>query len=762
MAENFSLGKLGLVQIIGLSLALGFAAIPVQAIMVEVKLPTPPVKVTSSSLKKLKALESEGKFTECARLAASVYQSQSLVRGWVLRTWLKCAAASDKDDKKISALPAALRVYDRFSVQSSDLWADDLRQQMIEARLWMLETFGKTSPGKNVDEHLAPVMRVLTPRETEFQARAWVLLGDLSQLKHDLAGAETAFQQALKYNEQPATLEKLKAVRLALNRTEPKAVLKPAVAEALSDNEARFEARFQASKEKNDLLLQLEDSLAYLKELPNGLKAKWAEQNCLEIHQTLLNRSFEGSTKERWRTMLERAVGLMDNADPERLIEWAPIIYRRGDYAGSLRLSEVIVDRYSKTSVGDQVLWYAARAAQLTGDYKKAEKYFANFFERHGGSDLALDAEFQWAMTLIRNGNPASAVARLEKLLRSPGSDRYDLSARYWMVRSLQALNNPRAAEEIKIIAMKYPASYYGIRLVAESQNNQFEWPFTTEKLKGLKGSMRLSPRQKAAWDRLLVLRSHGWISEALSETEELPLPEDPTLKVLWAQELVKAEAYPKVIRLVNEVGDTAPELRSLDVLALAMPKNYQAEIIAEGKKRSLHPILIRSLIRQESAFNPRAVSRSKAMGLMQLIPGTAREVATALKLGPLMMPEDVFRVGNNVQMGSAYLARMIRYFSGSVPLGLAAYNAGPRRMEAFLAARPELRESLKTPSSDPMTEVWFDELPWSETSFYVKAILRNSLLYKTLDQRKIILTGVLWGDLAGPGTEGVADSTKE
>lgn len=730
--------------------ALIFGISSVRAQMIEVKLPAPPPKVTSKNLQKMKQLEADGKNAECARLGLALYESQTRIRGWILRSWMKCAAAADRDDRKLSALPAALRAYDRFGDKHDGPWSDDTRELMIESRLWLLENFLRTNP-KLGEAHLTAVMNELTGREREEQARAWALLGEWSQLRHDLEGAETALQQSLKYSERPGTRERLKTVRLALNRPEAPAAEESPRPEALTDLEARFAARFKASKDKSDPLQQIEDALAYLKELPNGLQAKAAAQTVLDLHQTLLNRSFEGSSRDRWRQLRERAVGIMDDADPERLDDWAQILYRRGDYAGALQLAEAVVDRYAKTAKGDDVLWSAARAAQLTGQYKKAEKYYSQFFERHGGSPLARDAEFQWALTLIRNQDYASAVARLEKLLRAEDADKYDLSARYWLVRSLQQLGNSRAADEIKVITEKYPSSYYGIRLKAETQNNQFLWPFAADKLKGMKGAIRLSPRQKEAWDRLVILRAHGWSAEALAETDELPLPEDPVQKVLWAQEYARADAYPKVIRLINEVSDVSPELRSVDVLQLAMPGVFANEIQAAAKGQSLNPVLVRSLIRQESAFNPRAVSRSNALGLMQLIPPTAREMADLLKLGPLVLPEDGFRVGVNVQMGTTYLARMIRYFSGSVPLGLAAYNAGPRRMEAFLEARPEMREALKTASSDPLTEVWFDELPWSETSFYVKAILRNTLLYKTLEQQKIQLNGVLWGDLTIP-----------
>lgn len=747
MGQNPKLRGVGIVLACGLGLVFSFAA---SAQMLEVRLPAPYRPTPGTPLSKMKISEGQAKWAECARLGPSALQSHASVRGWVLRSWLKCANFADQNEKKLNALPAALRAYEAQRNQSPGAWSENNRQTAVSARLWLLENFMKSNP-KLGDQHLNLLMQDLQPRETENLARAWALTGDLAHLRHDLPGSEVAYSQSLKLNSQPGVQEKLRAVRLALNRPEPGPEADEVTSEVYSDIEQKFANRFKASKEKNDLLLQLEDALAYLQELPNGLQSKWAAQLVLDIHQVLFNRTFDTTSGDRAKMLRERSIAMMDDADPERIKEWIPVVYRRGDYDGSGKLAEAVTKRYEKTSAGDQVLWYAARSAQLTGNYKKADRYFSQFFERHGGSDLARDAEFQWALTLMQMGDYASASARFERLLRDPEAGRYELSARYWLVRAMQALGNPRAAEEINLVISKFPASYYGIRLRAESQNAQFEWPFSQDRLKSLRGSLRLNSKQKQAWDRLLVLRANGWGEEALAETDELPLPEDPTLKVLWAQELARAEAFPKVIRLLNEISDLAPDLRSMDVLQLGLPKSYQEDIQTHATKNNLSPVLVRSLIRQESAFNPRAVSRSNAMGLMQLVPGTAKEVATDLKMGSLNLPEDAFRAPLNVQMGSAYLSKMLRQFSGSVPVALAAYNAGPRRIEAFLQARPDLRESLKTPSSDPLTEVWFDELPWSETSFYVKAILRNSLLYKTQEQKKISLNGVLWADLLLP-----------
>ena len=83
----------------------------------------------------------------------------------------------------------------------------------------------------------------------------------------------------------------------------------------------------------------------------------------------------------------------------------------------------------------------------------------------------------------------------------------------------------------------------------------------------------------------------------------------------------------------------------------------------------------------------------------------------------------------------------MLKKFSGNIPWALAAYNAGPERMDRWNRAR----KLPLTASSEPFQEIWIDELPWSETNIYVKSILRNLLVYRLLDKGRVQLTEPLW-----------------
>lgn len=710
--------------------------------------------MTNPAGKKMKELEEKGLWAECAKQARLVLPSAQPVKAWITTSWIKCSYRADKDKPKSDELVAALKQWNQIGTPGSGPWRESAAEEVVRARLWVIEKYLKTNPAL-ATENLNLIFDEIPSDDKLSRAKAWALLGEQSMIKHSHAGALAAFEQSLKFADSKEVQEKYNSALLVISKPGDKSVdavapekLKKNPALLLSETEKQFEERFQDSNRANDPILQLEDCVSYLAKLPNGVKAKWAANRISEIHASLWDRAAVDSDWARAQATMDRVISLMEKVDSPRLVEWLPIVFRRGDYRGALRIANQLTPEKAMTLDGATVLWLGGRAAQLVGETKKAEKFFSQYLENHLGGEMVRDVQFQWALIHLRNKNFSSASALLERLITTDTTEKLDLSSRYWLIRALQATQNPRAIEESKNLVAQYPFSYYGIRLKSELSNGVFEWPPANKSLKELKGKVYFNALQKRAWDRLQWLKAHGWMQEAQIEGQSLPLPKDPQLKVLMAQEFSRFGSFPSTIRLLNEAGDQAPEFRSADIVQLGLPKAYSELIVSESQSRKLSPFLVKSLIRQESGYANRAVSTSNAMGLMQLIPPTAKEVAQDLKLGPLEIPEDVFNPATNIKMGTTYIARMIKMFEGSVPLGLAAYNAGPRKMQIFLRSRPDLRPQIQKASSEPWDEMWIDELPWSETSFYVKAILRNSILFKSLDQRRIALAGVLWQDL--------------
>ena len=134
---------------------------------------------------------------------------------------------------------------------------------------------------------------------------------------------------------------------------------------------------------------------------------------------------------------------------------------------------------------------------------------------------------------------------------------------------------------------------------------------------------------------------------------------------------------------------------------------------------------LAHAIMRQESQFDPQAVSHAGARGLMQLMPGTAREVSGKLGLAyrqsSLNSDTDY-----NIRLGSSYIDQMLRYFGGNYVLAIAAYNAGPGNVNKWLRANGDPRQGV-----DVIT--WIENIPIYETKNYVQRVLENLVMYDTL-----------------------------
>jgi soluble lytic murein transglycosylase len=144
---------------------------------------------------------------------------------------------------------------------------------------------------------------------------------------------------------------------------------------------------------------------------------------------------------------------------------------------------------------------------------------------------------------------------------------------------------------------------------------------------------------------------------------------------------------------------------------------------------------MVHAISRQESQFAQNAVSHAGARGLMQLMPGTAREQAG--KIG-LSYDTDalISNPGYNLQLGDAYFGRMMDYFGGSYPLAVAAYNAGPGNVNRWLSAYGDPRMG----GVDWID--WIEKIPLSETRNYVQRVLENAVVYEAMNPDKASYTG--------------------
>ena len=152
-------------------------------------------------------------------------------------------------------------------------------------------------------------------------------------------------------------------------------------------------------------------------------------------------------------------------------------------------------------------------------------------------------------------------------------------------------------------------------------------------------------------------------------------------------------------------------------------PVGYMSLI--EKNTENLDPLIVISLIRQESAFNPQATSRVGAKGLMQLMPATAKRFNRKIRVNHLNDP------GTNVSLGTKYLKQLLTRFDGNLIYTLASYNAGENRIDRWK------KEIFR--NDDPLATI--ESIPFEETRNYVKLIYRNKFFYSLLQNRSVLTT---------------------
>ncbi len=194
----------------------------------------------------------------------------------------------------------------------------------------------------------------------------------------------------------------------------------------------------------------------------------------------------------------------------------------------------------------------------------------------------------------------------------------------------------------------------------------------------------------------------------------------DPAIRLYISTFAYRANDTLALFRILDSVFRTQAEYIVDSTLKLFYPLEQMDLIVQHAGK--LNPLLIAALIRQESAFAVHARSPVGAMGLMQLMPATARIMKHGVRKKDLLRPEI------NIEIGTKYFENLIKRFDGDVELALASYNAGPEVVDRWVARYPRKNRML-----------FLDLIPYSETRNYVTLIGRNYYWYSQLYRKQMM-----------------------
>ena len=666
---------------------------------------------------------------------------------WLLWNQLQCAQL--KDGKGVLSVEALSAAVNKIDGQPKWLLAGPpsglLRSAYVSALLTLAEVQSKSdrrAAWKTVDR-LQQVKSWLTAEE---RANVYRWAGELAFIEQNLQSAQEFLSRSLSEKENAELREKMESIRSTLlgPKKTPGMAAKPATTGnedlGISDEERTILTRMIRAYDSQDYVSAIEDGIDLIQKFPGSRRASEAADRVLDIYL-----SVSSKTDEKFRHVRETVVREMSKADAGRLYRWASNAYARGNYVDALNLAEKSYTKYDGQVESTKALLLAGRAALACGEYDDANAHLETLLKKHGGTPEAAEATFRLGLLQFRGKKYPQAAAFFERLLAlGNGAKDFEYRALYWQWRAQQKMDKEKSAAFAQPLLSKYALSYYGLRAQGELNGDLLELK------KGplnLKAEFRLLENERMAWERLLILAKAGWLKEAEKEIEALPDAQNDEQRVLRARLWAAALRYDNAIQNLNKAMDSNAELVQIPVLKIGFPFEYTTWIARESKSLGVGADWIRSLIRQESTFRPDAKSTSNALGVMQLLPTTGQEVARDLKVKDFSVPESLLDPSINIKLGSTYLARMIKNFEGNIPLALAAYNAGPTRLRRWLIARKDLDGLELTHSSSPEVELWIDELPWEETSFYVKAILRNWLIYRMLDGSKVALTQPIWVD---------------
>ncbi|WP_373691546.1 lytic transglycosylase domain-containing protein [Hyalangium versicolor] len=416
---------------------------------------------------------------------------------------------------------------------------------------------------------------------------------------------------------------------------------------------------------------------------------------------------------------------------------------------------------YPEHGYADDALFFEAWILQRRGQLDTALARYEELSQRYPGGNFASEALFRAFWLHQRRGEHEAAVTALlavEKLPQAARTDEALWRAQYWLARVMESQKVDLALTSYERIANDRPATWYGMlarsRLALLSPGRSMRvgpvaeaTPTAVLPASQASGSKVASlvelaaapaadssvvwplPMGRLARDahfaagvELLRMGMRGAVDELLA-VDQRGLQEGPgRLLYQVIQQTGRGWAARKVARstLRDEVsGPLSPASRP--IWEATWPLAFRSIIERQAKVNRLDPDLLQGLIWQESRFNPRARSSSGALGLSQLMPATAREVAAALKL-PALGEQKLLEPAENVRLGAAYLGQLLKRFGGNTAYAVAAYNAGPGAVERWQRALPQAD-----------VDEWVEHIAFDETRDYVKKVLGSYNAYKLL-----------------------------
>ena len=381
-----------------------------------------------------------------------------------------------------------------------------------------------------------------------------------------------------------------------------------------------------------------------------------------------------------------------------------------------------------------EALFSASNMYLLRPDYKNAIEYYSAQFKLFPDGKYSPYSHWKAAWLNLRLGNKDEAKRLMEEQITTYPAGQEVPPALYWRARLAEEDGDyDKAGEYYAFILRKFTHYYY-----ADLARERLRFRFNAATHDPLLDKIP-NPEENAGEsfdapsDDLRVARARLLTNAALFDFAIHELQSEPDK--LYAKAEI-ARVYLKEDRpdrALQSLKHAVPSYFSEDITDMPQwawdilfPKPYWGDLTRSARANGLDPYLVASLIRQESEFNPQAVSRANAWGLMQLLPPVGKKLAKEVRMRRFNQ-EQLIDPTINLQLGTRYFKHMVDSFGGQVEYALAAYNAGSDRVKTWQSQGPyrDIHEFVES-------------IPFSETREYVQAIMRNATVYRLLYSNEV------------------------
>ncbi|MBX3040149.1 MAG: transglycosylase SLT domain-containing protein [Bdellovibrionaceae bacterium] len=447
------------------------------------------------------------------------------------------------------------------------------------------------------------------------------------------------------------------------------------------------------------------------------------------------------------------------------LYQSAFLSYQFRDYDGASRRFTEFIQKYPRSGLSRDARWNLAWITYLKGDFSEARKRFETIAKNRASSALREKARYWIAMSHIRQDRPDLAKPYLETVAEDKSGSYYGLLARQRLAKlpptvapkvdDLPPMMTPRTWGPLGSTSVLLPsADGWMISSGSVSEESESEESLAIEAQSPGDEVAESSSDEEASSD---LVQETGRSEIA----EEPPVPTKPPAN---ARRIERARALIAMDRIdearwelfeIERKTSSRDEMKTLialyeeagqwhrssniaffrfasqrlnqgmtsakDLWESAFPKAYEEAVSSSAKRYDLPPEFVWGIMRAESRYRKDAVSPVGALGLMQIMPGTGRRIASLVGDRGFSPPQ-LLQPETAVRMGSFYLRRLSNQFGNSIPLAAAGYNAGPHRVHSWLMAFGNLDY-----------DEFVEHIPFLETREYVRRVVANALTYSEL-----------------------------